>query len=644
MPLFYDTAGIPIQLATPQVNYGALANVRPLSFGQNPIQISANAQWVVPEGKPYIAQGIGQAAQGIAHGMDVAAQAKREEARQKAAIELEGKKEETASAKEEARQTFEAEQHRLNRENALEVASVKARHDAVSVPVKDAPGFLKQDEGKGKAFDKASMEPLPSAKSDSTAPLDFQFSPLVKTPAPTIPWQISPSIVPLKADTAASLAPQIQEQAPSTGATQAPVPAPAPVSASVPAPVAAPVKATSPTAVISESIIPHSKTVLPANFDLTNSPDIGSKEAGNSKTAIDAVKNTPELGKLEDVQPHGLKQKPIEFAGSDFQEVNPEHRKVIFEKEGPAAAFKHAADFNNLYRNSAEEAVVKGMSKEFPYYTVEYRDVSKERLAARERAAAHKSTEEAKAASLEFKRDAKVGNMAKSYEADPFAKLMATREDTMGRMLVAYEQDQQARKDIALGKKPTKSLSTIHQEMKELFVMFASGKAPTESQFKEINHAFPGFDRWYEKKKDFFNKGATLDQVDVNTIKDLMVETYNNSANNLNKQLSDIDYILKKEHPNIDPIKLPVKYPTLETEEHLKSQLNEISKKAEQNPKLKESLKPEVENLIRKIEYSRLHGLPANFDEFRNMPRKPGFHSYLFSASTDLSNAQPALQ
>jgi len=99
MALFYDTAGIPIQLATPQVNYGALANVRPLSFGQNPIQISPGAQWVVPEGKPYIAQGIDKAMSAIGAGINASYQQKKQDKKDQAQAAREVARENLANRK-----------------------------------------------------------------------------------------------------------------------------------------------------------------------------------------------------------------------------------------------------------------------------------------------------------------------------------------------------------------------------------------------------------------------------------------------------------------------------------------------------------------------------------------------------------------
>jgi len=238
MPLFYDTAGIPIQLATPQVNYGALANVRPLSFGQNPIQIGASAQWVVPEPKPYIAQGIGQAAQGIAHGMDVAAQAKREEARQRAANELEGKKEEAAATKEGERRTFEAEQNRLNRNKDLliarfrEVGTDKAGKnfqslfdDTSSIDSAKKADLTKDLEAEyneltaPSAFKGGALSSVPKVVS-ATPGVNFkslfdylnQPAPSTSVTSPTIPWEVPASIVPLKAKATAPTEPLLPEQ------------------------------------------------------------------------------------------------------------------------------------------------------------------------------------------------------------------------------------------------------------------------------------------------------------------------------------------------------------------------------------------------------------------------------------------------
>jgi hypothetical protein len=111
--------------------------------------------------------------------------------------------------------------------------------------------------------------------------------------------------------------------------------------------------------------------------------------------------------------------------------------------------------------------------------------------------------------------------------------------------------------------------------MMDLFAQFASGKAPTEAQFSETKHAFSGLSGWQNiaKKVQFWKSGAKLDERDVRTMQDLMLNTYNTSADQVNSQLTTIESILKSENPNISPMKMPVKYPLLKTKEFLKESL-----------------------------------------------------------------------
>lgn len=126
MALFYDTAGIPIQIATPNINYGALASVRPLSFGQDPIQIAPLAPWSMPEAKPYIAQGITQAGAGIGQGLAAAGRAKTELERQKAIDARELAKETARNAREDAIESARAKLEQKKLTSAETIARLKA--------------------------------------------------------------------------------------------------------------------------------------------------------------------------------------------------------------------------------------------------------------------------------------------------------------------------------------------------------------------------------------------------------------------------------------------------------------------------------------------------------------------------------------
>jgi hypothetical protein len=641
MALFYDTAGSPIQIATPQINYGALASVRPLSWGQNPLQFAPSAPWVVPEEKPYIAQGLGQAASGIAQGLLEARKAKTEKERQKAIDDREIAKETARNAREDARDTARAtlegkrEDARLTLEReklkaAKEIAETKARVNAVSVGDALKPMTLDDQ-----------VDPLSIASQDQPAIAEVP-APVVRVDGGIDQFNKSASSVgmpPIGGKPAFNL---LQPPTPAT------VPAPVVAPAAAPAPASLLKLATPQTPVSAPAVIPPPVTPIApeakvkaaeatplSGVDLTKSPALGTKEAEKDKSRVSAVLDTPDPGTLTGIS---LKaEQPSPKKDFQFQKVNEKDMLVDFGNNA-TNAFIQASRFNNKYPNAAVKAEVQRYSlpQGGEKYIVQYPSVREEREKTQRDIQSHISAEKGKESNLDFKREAKVGNMAKNYEMQPSVKLMSTREDTMGRMLVAYQNRKNATNDTAK--------STIDQELKELFVMFASGKAPTEAQFAEISHAFPGIGDYFPKRMEFFRSGATLTEAQVETIKNLMLETYNNSANQVNSSMDDISYILKKEHPNIDPIKLPVKHPILETEESLKEEMSHLKEKLHKDPSFKNEYDRQAAELVKKREFLISNGIPSNLHEIQRPARKPGFHSYLFSPSPDLSYGQPISQ
>lgn len=74
-----DSGGVQFAPMVPQRDFGALAGIRPLSFGQNPLQFSATMPaFDVGQTRPYIAEGISKAMESIAGG--ITAQYKRQDA------------------------------------------------------------------------------------------------------------------------------------------------------------------------------------------------------------------------------------------------------------------------------------------------------------------------------------------------------------------------------------------------------------------------------------------------------------------------------------------------------------------------------------------------------------------------------------
>jgi hypothetical protein len=79
-----DSGGMQFAPVAPQINYGALAGIRPLSFGQNPLQFQPMPAFDVGQTKPYIAESISKAFESIAGG--ITAQYKRQDAAKELAI------------------------------------------------------------------------------------------------------------------------------------------------------------------------------------------------------------------------------------------------------------------------------------------------------------------------------------------------------------------------------------------------------------------------------------------------------------------------------------------------------------------------------------------------------------------------------
>lgn len=79
-----DSGGVQFAPMAPQRDFGALAGIRPLSFGQNPLQFQPMPGIDVGQTKPYIAEGISKAFEGIAGG--ITAQYKRQDALKELAI------------------------------------------------------------------------------------------------------------------------------------------------------------------------------------------------------------------------------------------------------------------------------------------------------------------------------------------------------------------------------------------------------------------------------------------------------------------------------------------------------------------------------------------------------------------------------
>lgn len=647
MPLFYDAAGTPVQLATPNINYNALAGIRPLSFGQNPIQISAGAQWVVPEGKPYIAQGIKGAIESIGAGINA-----------RFAAEKDAKRTALAERQQALQEQKQAAQEKRNEDMHKEAM---ARVDAVS-------------SGKGKQ--QQDSEDVMGDEADSQVneqPITATYTPLETLPKTT---SIDPQVGALQdIDTVSALIPSRKTAALSAVLTGDPA-MPMAMAPIQPLGPPAPIKLT-PAQQELEIVRKGGLVDLPLpTFELPKVkeepkkeelPSLGTSAGDKDTSLIEAVKNPPALGILGEplVQLEEPKASGALAKTKGIQEVDQRDMRYQF-GDRPDLANRQALLFNKKYPFAAVQADVKEPSRSVPYWHIDYKDVTKERRGELRTVEEHAATQGLKQQRLDISREAKVMAMANNYQKHPTSKLMDTRKDAMQRMLVAVAEDKHARE-----KNDAASLGLIHQEMMDIFAQFASGKAPTEAQFSETKHTFSGLSGWQNvaKKVQFWKSGAKLDERDVRTMQDLMLNTYNTSADQVNAQLTNIESILKSENPNISPIKLPVKYPLLKTKEFLKEQLG--GKDPEQalteyaklrgeyfddaTGTLKKEMPKDKREQFLKLkpiaeDYSALKNnsfIPPNLDELKH-PKKevfgsqtyfkvPGFHASYFSAPPPLS-------
>jgi len=303
-------------------------------------------------------------------------------------------------------------------------------------------------------------------------------------------------------------------------------------------------------------------------------------------------------------------------------------------------------DFNRKFANTPYSAKIVGeiegsISKEtgLPQWRVAY-DFDKKFDAEKSEKRAKAEAADASLA-LQKKRvdnltEQKLQSRAKSWEVEPIAKLMETRRDAMARFLVAA--------DRALD--PTKVSETsrpvVDQEMKDLFVTFATGRVPTEGQYHEINTAYRGLIPTIENKFKKYMTGQTLDEKDIKTIRSMMLETYNSSARNVNNALSIIKEDLIADHPEVPERKHPTLYAILRLPEQIEA---ESEAEKEKGRVLWDSGKRDEarialakhKSLIKELEKARKEGA-SNADKIREFEKGtfPGFHAWRFGGAAEI--------
>lgn len=614
-----DSGGVQFAPMVPQTNFGALANIRPLSFGQNPLQFQPLPAFDVGQTRPYIAEGISKAFEGIAGG--ITAQYKRQDALKELAIkqaqfdrQQAAKEADDKLRRENEKIRAEAEKLRAAASEAKERAnSVRATQpEPTEIPIGQGSGSTEsgaptRTQGKVPDVDYGTIDSgsgAPEAKglasyrnagNERLRRLELQLG-VGDLPAPEVDLSIAGSApLQLAAPQGAAFAPmQPIGVQPARTRQQEPLPLPrdpSPVTigqlVGSPAPAStAPVPQMTPAeqeaaakeeaGLLAQMQAPEISAPAPAAKPQKEElPKLGTPAGEKDKSLVKAVENAPPPPALGDLGEPLLRSNEQTQTGAlakapSIQEIDPKDFRYQFGNR-PDLAGQQAFEFNKKYPFASVQAEVKEMKhgQSPATYRVEYVPVMDKRRDEIRKIQEHAAGMDLKRERVDLSKEAKVKSMASSYQANPTSKLMDVRKDAMQRMITAVRHDKHVRQHPSEG-----SLGLIHQEMMDIFAQFASGKAPTEAQFHETKHAFAGLADFQNisKKIQYWKAGSKLDERDVSTMLDLMLNTYNSSASQINSQLATIEAILKSENPNILPMKMPVKYPLLKTREFLQEQ------------------------------------------------------------------------
>ena len=665
-------AGIPFATMAQPVQPSALAGLRPLTFGA-PLQFQAMPAFQVPESKPYIAEGIKDAISAIGAGIRAKYQQEREDKRETAKATLEQARMDeqirhNQAIEEATRDRINATKSTVENSESVMGAEPEDSEADLTLPIEGGPR-----EGQPAKVSATYTPPEPSAVQAQSTILQG-LGPVASAPAGAAPMLTLSGVSGRGPTMSLSVGPVTLDTPPSA----APATAAAPVAAPIPATEMTPEEQQAAAAQEVELLkkigrfgnlpLPKIEEPKPKGEPRKEDPlTLGTKkgEIDNSQLqdVKEAAKNPPALIDLG--QP-ALDTGDRMIKGSlgnipSIQQVNPDDMRYKF-GNNPNMAGLQAMRFNKKYPFATIQAEVKEPTKSVPYWHVEYKDVADKRRSEIRTKEEHAANQEMKRERLNIAKDSKITAMATAFNNHPKSKLMDLRKDAMERMLVAVKNHYNAKKS------GQETPAFIHQEMMDLFAQFASGKAPTEAQFHEAKSAFAGLKDFQSisKKFQYWYDGAKLDDRDVNTILNLMVDTYNTSAEQTNAKLSNIGSMLKDEHPEIKPYKMPVAYPLLKTKEYLTEQLHEqLGEKSletakleyskligeyidEVNKKYKKPMPSDKQERLLKLkpiidDYNALidnNGVPANEKELRHFKKKlygdkeyfeiPGFHSTYF--------------
>ena len=241
------------------------------------------------------------------------------------------------------------------------------------------------------------------------------------------------------------------------------------------------------------------------------------------------------------------------------------------------AAFKNgksAYDWVKHYNTHGNPEFVASVKMSGGKFFVEYTDAKEYEADAKMK---EQKWELAKKAALDKaarQEEGSLASQAKDFNSDPVIKAMNERPLLLARFMPAAKLIM----DDLTGKTKMNEVSrrTVDLEAIDAFVQFASGRVPTEGQYHEVQDYTQGFLADLRQKIWKNEKGARLSPADINTMKSLMLETYNTTATRANAHITDLRKILSRKHPDLMEEQMPRPYPILEVDKFWKAQVPRI--------------------------------------------------------------------
>jgi hypothetical protein len=228
----------------------------------------------------------------------------------------------------------------------------------------------------------------------------------------------------------------------------------------------------------------------------------------------------------------------------------------------PRDAALYAAKFSNPDYKAAKITPVPDKNGLFH---ITWQNIREQRLKAEQADAEHQTRHLEVAERLGRMDEAGIKAQVDDFNADPQLKLMNTR----AQQIPAFFNVSQ----MALSGDPHKSRRVTDLDAIDSFVAFARGTQPTESQYSEIQNYTQGFLADLRQKIDKGVAGARLSPDDIQTMRSLMVENYNNNANLLNPDIRALRDNYVQKHPQYRPEELPIEFKPLLTQEYMNNEI-----------------------------------------------------------------------